>query len=223
MNVHLTHSGEKPERYYSLGRAEMLPFVPTASKRILEVGCGEASFGKQLKKDLGAEVWGIELNESAALEASKHLDKVVTGDASTLLEHLPPTYFDCVVFNDILEHMTDPFTLLRKTRRILSERGCIVCSLPNIRYAPVLFDLIFRKEWIYKEDGILDMTHYRFFTRNSIVRTLSNLGYSVTRIDGINPLKSWKYRLIILTSFGLLSDCRFLQYACVAVPSLEKE
>jgi len=201
----------------------MLPFIPRVSKRILEVGCGEASFGKQLKKDLGAEVWGIELNESAAIQASKHLDKVLTGDASTLLEQLPATYFDCVVFNDILEHMTDPFTFLRKTKRILSESGCIVCSLPNIRYAPVFFDLIFRKEWTYKDDGVLDMNHYRFFTRRSIVRTLSNLGYSITRINGINPLKSWKYRLVIMLSLGFLSDSRFLQYACVAVPTVKKE
>src|SRR5512133_3306436 len=96
--------------YYSLSRPEMVDFVPQSAKKILDVGCGEGRFGSSFKKEGSeGEVWGVEIDREAALVAQKHLDRVMVGNISDLLDALPDRYFDCVVFNGVLEHLVDPY------------------------------------------------------------------------------------------------------------------
>jgi hypothetical protein len=95
----------------------------------------------------------------------------------------------------------------------------VVCSIPNVRYFPVLFRLILRKEWRYVDNGVLDRTHLRFFTVNSISEMFRRLGYDILTIEGINRLNTWRPKVASLLSLGLFSDCRNKQYACLVRPS----
>src|SRR3989344_2104623 len=158
----------KPDWYYGLYRTEMIKFVPKTAKKILDVGCSSGLFGIQLKKTLDAEVWGIELDKKSAKIASKSLNKVLCGDVSEIIKNLPDSYFDIIVFNDVLEHLIDPYGVLLKMKKKLSPEGLIVCSLPNIRYIVALKRLILDKQWKYDDSGVLDKTHLRFFTLKSI-------------------------------------------------------
>jgi 2-polyprenyl-3-methyl-5-hydroxy-6-metoxy-1,4-benzoquinol methylase len=213
----------RPSNYYSDARPEMLKFIPKKTKKILDVGCGEGAFGASLKQKLGAEVWGLEINSKAAREASKKLDKVLIGDIEKELEKLPNNYFDCVVFNDVLEHLVDPYEVLRNIKKKISSDGSVVCSLPNIRYFYTLKALVLGKEWHYVDAGILDKTHLRFFTMQSAQETFKSLGYKIEKIEGINPFKSWKFDswkfdLLNILTFGSFSDSRYYQIALVARP-----
>jgi len=219
---------KKPSGYFSNPRPEMIKFIPRNAQKILEVGCGEGIFGFEMKKKLKAEVWGAEINESAGKAAGKKLDKIIIGDISTeVVSQLPDNYFDCVVFNDILEHLADPYSVLIKIKPKLSPKGVVVCSLPNIRFFYTFKALVLGKEWKYEDVGILDKTHLRFFTIKSIPEMFDSLGYEIEKIEGINPieeieginsLKSWKYRIFNILSFGFFSDSRYCQIACVASP-----
>lgn len=210
----------KPDTYFAGARHEMLRYVPSTSRRVLEVGCGEGFFGHALKQmSAEREVWGIEINRAAAESARTKLDRILTGDVESVVGGLPESYFDCVVFNDVLEHLIDPEATLRKVRRNLAPGGLIVCSIPNVRYFPVLFKLILRKEWRYVDSGVLDRTHLRFFTVKSIREMFAELDFEIVTMDGINRTNSLKYRLATLFSLGFFSDCRNLQYACVVRPS----
>ena len=202
--------------YYSNLRSEMIPFIPADCRKILEVGCSEGNFGKNLKESLKAEVWGIELSELAGSMASSKLDKVITGDFSAILPNLPAKYFDCLIFNDVLEHFTDPGAILIRCREILSSGGYGVSSIPNVRYIGNLFELIVKKDWEYKSGGILDQTHYRFFTRKSIIRMFTAAGYEVMSCTGINPTHSFKTRMLGFLTLGHMSDSKFLEFATVA-------
>lgn len=208
----------RPEGYFSYKRTEMLRYVPISAHTILDVGCGDGSFGMEVKNQFRAEVWGIEINKAVASVAAKRLDKVLDGDVSTVIRQLPNSYFDCIFFNDTLEHLADPYGVLRSIKHNLRYGGIVVCSLPNIRYFFVLYNLLVKKQWIYQDAGVLDKAHLRFFTRNSIIDMFRALDYQVLKIEGINPITSWKYHVLNIASFGYLSDTRYLQFACVAKP-----
>ena len=210
----------KPEGYYSNVRLELLPFIPEGVSTVLEVGCADGAFGAQLKNRGAREVWGIEIDESAARQAQGVLDRVLIGDIAALVDDLPDGRFDLAVFNDVLEHLVDPFTVLSKLRGKLTPRGVVISSIPNIRYYPTFRDLLVHKKWEYQEWGVLDSTHLRFFTVDSIRNMYVRLGYKVLRHEGISPLPDppMEYLVANLILRGRLDDMRFLQFVTVARP-----
>ena len=194
----------------------MLPLVPLTAKKVLELGCGTGSFASQIKKRNDCEVWGIELVEKQARKAAEVLDKVIIGDVTTEVSALPGSYFDCVICNDILEHLVDPYILLKTLRDHITATGVLVASIPNVRYYRVVKDLVLHGEWKYKESGVLDKTHLRFFTRKSIIRELDENGWYVEYISGINPSSSKTFKVLNLLMLGCIKDIQYRQFALVA-------
>ena len=202
--------------YYTDPREEMPGFIPVSCKRILEVGCGEGNFGLLLKQREGVEVWGVELSEASAAIASTRLNRVFAGDFYHNYPALPKKYFDCLVFNDVLEHFTDPERALELCRDILVPGGYIVSSIPNVRYIRNLYEVVVQKDWEYKAGGILDRTHYRFFTQKSIIRMFSSKGYTVVSCTGINKTNNILAIMLGVFTLGYMADVRFLEFATVA-------
>lgn len=205
------------DSYYRELRTEMLPFVPLECKRILEVGCSSGNFGMQLKKRQGAEVWGIEPNPEAAINAEKVLDRVING-YFTLDIDLPRNYFDCIIFNDVLEHMSDPWQSLDFSKELLvkGDVSYMIASIPNFRYIKNIYKLLVNKDFKYEDSGTLDKTHLRFFTLKSIRRMFDESGYEIINIAGINPSLHVSFRILNAISFNSLSDMKYYQYAVVA-------
>lgn len=205
--------------YYAGERHEILPFIPANSRIFMDIGCGSGNFGSLLKNRFtNATVWGSELNKRIADQAGEKLDKVISGDITTNLSELPDHYFDCITFNDSLEHIADPFTLLRAIKPKLSDTGVIVSSIPNVRYFDNLRDLIFKKQWKYVDAGILDRTHLRFFTGRSIIDMYQEAGYRIEAMAGINRTGNSKARALAKLTFGWLDDIQYLQFATRAKP-----
>jgi 2-polyprenyl-3-methyl-5-hydroxy-6-metoxy-1,4-benzoquinol methylase len=205
--------------YFHNQRAEMLKYIPQNATRILEVGCGEGAFSSLLKRS-DRELWGIELNEDAAQKATEVCTFVLVGDFNTIYDQLPKNHFDCVIFNDVLEHIYAPWDTIKMVKSLLTQNGVLVSSIPNFRYIDNLItEILFRKDFQYKpEGGILDDTHIRFFTSKSMCRMFVEQGYEVLINEGINPCKSWKEKLFINLTFGFLKDARFKQFATVSKP-----
>lgn len=203
--------------YFQNRRPEMVKFIPENSIKILEVGCGEGAFCNSLSNN-ERELWGIEIDPNAAKKATEVLNFVFTGDFNTVYDKLPKNYFDCVIFNDVLEHIYAPWDTIQLVKSLLSPKGVLVSSIPNFRYIDNLItEILFRKDFRYKpKGGILDDTHIRFFTSKSMLRMFHEQGYEVLIHEGINPCKSWKEKLFIFLSFGLLKDSRYKQFANVA-------
>lgn len=205
--------------YFQNTRSEMLKYIPQNAIKILEVGCGEGNFCRQLKRT-DREIWGIEINDKVALKAENVCDKVLVGDIDILMEQLPAGYFDCIIFNDVLEHLYTPWNTLGNIKKMLSPTGVVVCSIPNFRYvANIITEIILHKDFQYKPaGGILDDTHIRFFTSKSILRMFHEQGYEIITHEGVHTCKSWKEKLLIKLSFGILSDSKFKEFATVAKP-----
>lgn len=209
--------------YHGHPRREMLVFVPGEARRVLDIGCGAGAFGAGLKADRGdgCEVWGVEMDPEAAARAGRVLDRVVTGDARRVPADLAGEAFDCLVLNDVLEHLAEPGELLRDLRPLLAPGGRIVASLPNVRYFFNVVDLALHGRWEYTDEGILDRTHLRFFTRSGMHELFTAAGYAVESQTGINPTGSRAFRLLDLLTLRRFADMGYLQFACVARPAGE--
>jgi 2-polyprenyl-3-methyl-5-hydroxy-6-metoxy-1,4-benzoquinol methylase len=206
----------KTGKYYTNIRTEMVNYFPDHAKTVLDVGCGQGSFAKYIKDKFKTETWGIEYMASEADEAVKVLDKVFSGLCEDFIDDLPDNYFDVIYFNDVLEHLVDPYMVLEKMRHKLTEKGRIISSIPNIRNHNSLRMFLFNKDWKYENSGVMDHTHLRFFTKKSIRRMYENLGYKVLKHEGINRSKSLKPYFINLLLLFSASDIFYTQYATVA-------
>lgn len=224
--MELDYETKSPE-YFACARQEMLPFLPADCRRLLDVGCGAGLFGEMVKRRREVEVWGVEPVRSVAAKASVKLDHVIVGTFSPQAE-LPEGAFDCIIFNDVLEHMMAPEQALRYAKTLLSPDGSIVASIPNIRYLPILWPLVVRGGWEYGDCGVLDRTHVRFFTRSSIIAMFQHEGYVVSHVSGINPYEGipraskrlWRaYEFMNTVFFRRFNDLRFQQFAVVAQPT----
>ena len=208
----------KPDAYYAQARPELIEFIPKTIKRMLDIGCSSGAFGAQFKHNLQAEVWGVEYDSDAAALAKKELDRVFAGDICLIIGELPNKYFDCITFNDVLEHLVDPYSVLTSMKDKLAPNGVIVCSIPNIRWFYALQSLLLKKQWKYEENGIMDKTHLRFFTEKSIIDMFNSLDFKILKMQGINALSSWKFDVFNTLCLGHFSDSRYMQFACVVTP-----
>ena len=206
----------KPDDYYENDRPEMLAYLPSGITTVLDVGCSNGQFGAAVKQQSNAEVWGIEPFESFGKLAIDKLDKVFIASVEITINELPDNYFDVIYFNDVLEHLLDPYTVLAQMKEKLKPAGMVISSIPNIRYFRTFFKLLFKGEWEYQDEGILDRTHVRFFTKKSIANMYKNAGYDVISHDGINGSKSLKPKLLNIALGFNASDMQYIQFAAVA-------
>jgi len=206
----------KPEGYYDNVRVEMIQYMPKQPKTIIDIGCGNGAFAEVLKEQTGAEVWGIEYMDREAQVAKDKLYKVYSGKCEDYIDKLPDEYFDVVYFNDILEHLVDPYMVLDKIKKKLSKGGVVISSIPNVRYHNTFMRLLIKKDWRYEDFGVMDRTHLRFFTKKSIRAMYEDLGYTVVINTGINRSKSIKPYLYNIPVLFTQLDIRYPQYATVA-------
>jgi 2-polyprenyl-3-methyl-5-hydroxy-6-metoxy-1,4-benzoquinol methylase len=211
----------KKNYYFQDARHELLEFIPKTTKSILDIGCSSGNFGKSIKQNLGCEVWGVEPNKQSFDMAVKNLDKVFFGTIEDVIENIPDKYFDCISFNDVLEHLIDPWSVLSLVKTKLSDSGYILASIPNVRYFKNLQNLLINQNWEYSKDGILDKTHLRFFTKKSMQSMFNECGFSIESINGINPFDSFKYRLFSTLTFNKFVDTKFLQFVILAKPKTQ--
>lgn len=208
-------------QYFKHQRNEVFSFLPDDYKRVLDIGCGEGVFSAQLKND--SEKWGIELNSAASLEAAKKLYKVINKKFEDSLDQLPNKYFDLVICNDIIEHLPDHDHFFESIKQKITDDGCIIGSIPNVRYFENLAEVLLKKDWHYQDEGILDRTHLRFFTERSILRTFKEHGFRIEKFYGVNKARFFPLTIariikaillysIVMLTFGRYRDILYLQF-----------
>jgi O-antigen biosynthesis protein len=149
--------------------------------RVLEFGCATGYMSEVLKSRKGCVVTGIEISPEAAALAREHCERVIVGDAEELDydELLGKQRFEAILFADVLEHLKEPRELLQRIRPFLSRRGAVIASIPNIAHGSVRLALL-AGEFRYRELGLLDNTHLRFFTHESTRDLFEAAGFVIT-------------------------------------------
>jgi 2-polyprenyl-3-methyl-5-hydroxy-6-metoxy-1,4-benzoquinol methylase len=216
MDANLFTIDSKPVRYYGK-RLDMVSYIPHNVHTLLDVGCGDGQFGYTCKQTMNVEFWGIELFAKEAEKAKGRLDTILVGDIECDELALPEYYFDCIIFNDVLEHLRYPWIVLNKIKQYLKPDGYVVASIPNIRYYEIAKRYLLNKDWQYVDYGVMDKTHLRFFTIVSIRTMFERCGYSIVILEGIKHITfPWKFNLLNRFLNNRLDDMRYLQFACVA-------
>lgn len=199
------------DAYYGRVRTELLDQIQAPPATVLDIGCGGGATGAELKRRFtGASVVGIESVGAAVMQARDRLDRVIHADAERLnfaAAGLGEGSFDLIIVADVLEHMYDPWHMLARLRPLLSAAGCILASIPNVRNLWLL-DKIVRGNFDYREEGLLDITHIRFFTYAEMRALFADTDYVVERthfnIDGNLPERVPLKRLAGSRSFQRL-------------------
>jgi len=146
---------------------------------VLEVGCATGYMTAVLKERLGCRVTAVEINEETAAQAARYAEKMVIGDiCRPETRRQIDAKFDCVIFADVLEHLADPWEVLRWAQELLTDGGCVLASVPNIANYRIRLKLLLGR-WDYTPFGILDDSHLRFFTMKTARSLFTESGYDV--------------------------------------------
>lgn len=176
--------------------------------RVLDVGCGEGANADALRERGATELVGIELDSDFATAARGRYDEVLNASVD---DEFPweDASFDTILCYDVLEHLYDPWTVLKRLRRLLKASGQLHISIPNARSKEMWMPLLLKGSFDYQPAGPRDVTHLRLFTRRDVVAMLNDTGYRVTSVEA-SPIESRKMRLAIALTRGFAEE--FLAY-----------
>jgi 2-polyprenyl-3-methyl-5-hydroxy-6-metoxy-1,4-benzoquinol methylase len=146
---------------------------------VLDIGCGSGALGGKLKSiNQRAIVYGIDVSQRAAQDASNVLDRF---DLVDLDNHELPDYgtkFGLIILADILEHLKRPDLLMLQLHRHLTDEGSVLVSIPNVAHFSMRMMLLYG-EFEYTSIGILDRTHLRFFTPKTFRQFVEQCGFNI--------------------------------------------
>lgn len=159
----------------------VLGLIPPQVSRVVEVGCSTGGLALALKaRQPGVQVIGLELDARAADIARSRCDAVhqldIDAASPELFQQLAGA--DCWVFGDVLEHLRDPWRVLAEVRRVLAPGGCVVTSIPNAQHWSVQARLNMGA-FQYEATGLMDRTHLRWFTRQTMLEMFAQAGLRV--------------------------------------------
>lgn len=209
---------------------DLLKFIPTGAQRLIEIGCSSGALARAFKAIAPAcDYLGIEIDPAYADLARRHCDRCLVLN----LEQADDAFWqsaadrDCWIFGDVLEHFQDPWTILRNIRRIIPAGGVIVACVPNAQHWSMQVKLNIGA-FEYENAGLLDRTHLRWFTRQTLLKLFADTGFRVT--EGLPRVFNEPQRDVFLPAIEnmarlagvdvqqAVSDALALQYVVKAVP-----
>lgn len=204
--------------YYSQVRTEIVELLDCpedASIHVLEVGCGlGATLGRIQFQFSRSHVYGIELVPDVARIGGCGLN-IVQGDIEKDEFPYKDVKFDYIILADVLEHLHEPEQIILQLKRYLKEEGAFLCSIPNLMNLSVIYPLL-QGKFEYAEAGILDRTHIRFFTLESILRLFSRCGFHIENLQSLGSDKwdemEWRCLENILQIPGCAEKEQFLAW-----------
>jgi SAM-dependent methyltransferase len=204
--------------------AHQLEAVPPGS-RVLELGCATGYVSRLLVEERQARVTGVEMSSEAAERARQWCEDVVVGDLDTLALGPELGSFDVVLAGDVLEHLKDPARVLKQARERLAPGGRVVATIPNVAHGDVRL-MLMAGRFDYRRLGLLDETHLRFFTAESIGKLFADAGLAISRLARIRkPLFETELEVEpglfppeVLSWVALDPEATTYQFVVVAVP-----
>jgi 2-polyprenyl-3-methyl-5-hydroxy-6-metoxy-1,4-benzoquinol methylase len=153
---------------------------------VLDIGCGSGMLGKYLSENKECIVDGVDIDPDAVALAKPKYRKV--GVFNLENESLATTFkaeaYDCIVMADVIEHLVHPEQLFQDVKQLLKPAGILLFSIPNITHLSAGLELVLGK-FGYRNSGLLDSTHVRFYSRQSFVEKLEANGIYADEIDTV--------------------------------------
>jgi 2-polyprenyl-3-methyl-5-hydroxy-6-metoxy-1,4-benzoquinol methylase len=200
--------------YYANPRADVVAKIPPPLGRVLDVGCGSGGVGRTLRAAGVEQLEGVEINADAAEQARDVFDAVHVGLVEDVLDRGElQGPFDTILLYDVLEHMVDPWEVLRRLHAVAAPGARVHVSVPNARHFSLVVDLVCRGTFGYREWGHRDATHLRWFTRRDIEAALAAAGW---RVAATSPAIMGRNQQVDRLTFGRLREFIALQWHVLA-------
>ncbi len=180
--------------------------------RVLDLGGGVGATSLWLKEQNRAD--RLVLADLVADQALPAVDAALAGNLedpalwSRIDQEAP---FDTILCLDVLEHLKDPWSAVERLHAMLAPGGAIVACLPNMRNLKLVLPLVLRGRFELEDDGVLDRTHLRWFTRHSAITLLTGSGLELEKIEG-KTMSGWHTRLADRLTLGLFRSFFEYQY-----------
>jgi ubiquinone/menaquinone biosynthesis C-methylase UbiE len=178
--------------YATLIRQEIVRLMDApgpAGVNVLDIGCACGATLLYIKNLYGnAGLYGVEMNKSAA-EIAGRFAGVAVGDVESLDLDYREGFFDYIICADLLEHLKDPWQVLKKLIRHLKPRGRLLVSFLNVMHHSVIRNLL-QGLWSYQDGGMPGAGRLRLFTLGDIINMLGGAGYEVLDVGRISQQPS---------------------------------
>jgi SAM-dependent methyltransferase len=162
--------------YGAAANPDLLSRVPDAARSLLDVGCGAGGLGRGLRaKGFSAKLIGVEPDPELAAHAAQYYDAIHRLDIEAASPPIEPGTLDVLVYGDVLEHLRDPWGVLKRDAALLAPGGTLLVCVPNIEHWSFAARLLAGK-WRYEPMGLFDRTHLRWFTRDAMKDTIEAAG-----------------------------------------------
>lgn len=168
-------------QYPDFANPELLEKIPLSAKTILDVGCAQGALGADyLRRNPTCRVLGIEMDEEAAAHARQRISELFVGD----VEKNPMPFevaggIDCIIYGDVLEHLVDPWAVLKEHAKYLSPQGTVLVCTPNVEHWSFAAKLL-TGTFDYEDQGLFDRTHLRWFTPRTMAAALKEAGLQLS-------------------------------------------
>lgn len=184
--------------YFAHVREDIISQLNGPVGHILEVGAGGCGTIVEIKKrGLAREVTAAELFKiENSLQNSPLIDNFMTLDLNSQVNLLPDHKYEVIIAADVLEHLLDPWTVLRDLSKKLLPGGKMIISLPNIRNLKTMKSVFYSGSFAYVEEGVLDRTHLRFFCYRDMKRLIEGAGLSIDSVSFSCESKSPALKLL---------------------------
>jgi 2-polyprenyl-3-methyl-5-hydroxy-6-metoxy-1,4-benzoquinol methylase len=148
----------------------------------------------------------------AAERARERLDAVYPVNIEQNNLPIQESSLDLILCLDVLEHVIDPWEVVRRLYKLLKPGGALIVSIPNVRNHKVLFPLLFQGKWDYTDAGILDKTHLRFFVRDTAIKLIESSRLKVDLVMSTGLGRSRRSRIVNALLPSLITSLFEKQY-----------
>ncbi len=166
---------------HDIPNTDILKLMPRDLKRIVEVGSSSGALARAYRNtNSTCEYIGIEIDPNYAEVSKNFCTEVICGNIESLVDDAFIKLFpsDCWIFGDALEHLYDPWALLGRIRKYLPITSQIIACIPNAQHWSLQASLNCG-QFRYQDQGLMDRTHIRWFTRATIIELFESTGYKI--------------------------------------------
>jgi len=183
--------------HYSKYDREVIPGIEESLSRIadqisthsvvLDIGCSTGMMGRHLALQKGCVVDGVDIDEAALENCRPVYRKVAIRNLETdeLTDVFRQEAYDFIVVADVIEHLQQPERLLSQLKLLIKPHGTILFSVPNITHLAAGLELLSGR-FGYRGNGLLDNTHLRFYSRQSLLQRLRDSGLYAWQLDRVH-------------------------------------
>lgn len=145
--------------------------------RVLDVGCGQGAVAYRIAEKLNVEVVGIDLSaENLRIARERHAHEKITYVMGDATKELPGGRFDVIILSNILEHIEDRSTFLKRLIEMTGART-ILLRVP-----------MYERDWrvpLMDELGVdsqLDVTHFTEYHEDELRAELTKAGLKIQEL-----------------------------------------